>query len=184
MDLIFIYQLLIGFVIIQRLIELYYSKKNIDYILSQGGKVIPEMNYLFMVILHFSWLAGLTYNILVPIQQVDLDFNFIFFLSVFVMGQCFRILAMKALGKRWTTRIAILPNVDVIDRGIFRYIKHPNYIGVILEILALPLMIHLYLFSIFFSVSNIIILYFRVKKEEESLRHYNNYSAVFGKSSL
>lgn len=158
--------------------ELFLAKKNERHILSLGGRIIPEINYIVMVILHSLWLSSLFYltfftEILI---RKELFFSFLF---MFVIGQSLRILAIRTLGKRWSTRIVILPNVDAVSKGIFKWVKHPNYIGVIIEILALPLMVGFFKIALIFSFFNLIILYFRVRLEEKYLREYNNYDFVF-----
>jgi methyltransferase len=98
---------------------------------------------------------------------------------VFFIGQTLRIVAIKTLGERWTTRIAILPKEPAIKSGLFNLIRHPNYLGVCFEIFALPLMIGEMKIAILFSTINFIILFFRIRTEENYLKKYSSYSEVF-----
>ena len=86
-----------------------------------------------------------------------------------LMGQVLRLTAMNTLGARWTTRIIVLPKVDVVAGGIFKYIRHPNYLGVILEIAALPLVFGCWRTTLGFTVANGALLWVRIQAEEEAL---------------
>jgi methyltransferase len=178
MDVVSILKIIVLFTLIQRVSELVLSKKNEKFIIQEGGFIVPEKNYFFMVILHTSWILSIVYYVFIESTSAA-SIQFYFFLAIFAAGQIFRISAIMTLGKRWSTRIAILPKAPVIKRGLFNFIKHPNYLGVVLEIAALPLMANLISLAIIFSILNFIILYFRIKKEEQCLTHYNNYSQVF-----
>ena len=178
MELIVIFKVVVVFTVLQRIFELFIAKSNEKYILSKGGKIIPEKNYIFMVLLHSSWLillVGFAYfskiNFIEPLFWISLMF--------FIFGQFLRITAIKTLGKRWSTRIVILPEAPAIRKGIFSFLRHPNYLGVVIELAALPLMGNMIEVAILFSLLNAIILYFRIKKEEESLIEFNNYSTIF-----
>jgi methyltransferase len=154
------------------------AKRNENYILGQGGKIVNEKNYIFMVVLHTSWLIVLLYFSFFKVLNFSLP---LFWLSVltFVFGQFLRITAIKTLGKRWSTRIIILPNEPAINKGVFKWIRHPNYLGVILELASLPLAASLFGISLIFSLLNLIILFFRIRLEEKNLKKYNDYSNLF-----
>ncbi len=176
------FKALVIFTIVQRLAELFISKKNEKYITSIGGKVLPEKNYIFMVLLHTSWLVVLLYNALkLPLSFSPITFGIFSFL--FLLGQFFRISAITTLGKRWSTRVMILPEAPVIKSGIFKVVRHPNYVGVVLEIAALPLVAGLWKQALFFSICNGIILFFRIRFEEEMLSTHNDYQQQFFKGS-
>ena len=176
-----IFNLLVLFTIVQRLFELRHAKKNEKKVLSQGGFLIPEKNYFFMVGLHSLWLFSLLLIGVFNIFERDFSFSLFFVgLTLFLIGQSLRIIAIKTLGERWSTRILSLPNAPVINNGIFKYLKHPNYLGVIFEIFALPVMLGLWDVAIVFSLLNLVILYFRIKQEEKGLTDFNNYRDAFG----
>ena len=77
----------------------------------------------------------------------------------------------------------VLPQAEVVSKGLFRYVRHPNYLGVVLEIFALPLIAGLWELSLIFSFLNAIVLFFRIRFEEKMLTKYNNYDQTFLKSS-
>lgn len=173
-----ILKIVIVLTMIQRLYELRLSKRNEKKLLSEGAKVIAEPNYVFMVLLHTSWILYLLYSVFFTPINTSLLFIAIG-LSFFLFGQFLRITAIKTLGYRWSTRIIVLPQADVIKNGIFTKIRHPNYLGVILEIAFLPLAMKLFSAALIFSILNGIILFFRIRLEEKSLNEHNNYFEAF-----
>ncbi len=173
-----LFQIIIVFTIIQRISELFLAKRNEKVILNNGGKIIKETNYLFMVILHTSWLLCLFYYAFFTIVKVNHLIFYTFFI-LFLIGQALRITAIRTLGSRWSTRIVILPDAPAINNGIFKLFRHPNYLGVVIELFSLPLMILQFEVAIIFSLSNFVILFYRIKLEEYNLKKYNNYSKTF-----
>lgn len=179
LDFLPLYKGLVIFTIIQRLYELGLAKSNEKKIIAKGGKVLPEKNYIFMVLLHTGWLISLVYAAFFQ----KLDFHpklFIGGVVLFFIGQALRIIAIRTLGERWSTRVMVLPEAPVINSGLFRVFRHPNYVGVIIEIAALPLIASLYIHAIVFSLLNALILFFRIRFEENMLCTHNNYSEEFG----
>lgn len=133
-----------------------------------------------MVVLHTLWLASLIFLIFKgrPV------FNPIFFgtfMALFLLGQTLRITAITTLGSRWSTRVMVLPDAPVIKRGVFKFFRHPNYLGVVIEIFALPLMAGFWEHALFFSFFNGVVLYFRIPFEERMLSEFNNYREAFSK---
>jgi len=77
--------------------------------------------------------------------------------------------AIFTLRKRWNTKILVLPNSEPIRSGVYKYLKHPNYIAVIIEIVIIPLLFSCYYTAIVFSILNLIVLHRRIRIEEEAL---------------
>ena len=97
-----------------------------------------------------------------------------------VLGQGLRSSAMRALGPRWTTRIVVMRGLPPITAGIYRWVRHPDYLGLILEIVALPLVFGGVLTSVGFSaVYLVLLLGIRIPAEEAALVRVNDYSAHF-----
>lgn len=173
-----IFKIFVIFTAFQRVIELFISKRNERYIKSIGGLILKENNYIFMVILHSSWIITLLYYAFFTTLTTN-SLYFITFSILFIIGQCLRIMAITTLKKKWSTRVMILPDAPVITSGLFNYIRHPNYLGVVIELAALPLMASLWEVAITFSLINAIILFFRIRFEEDMLIKYNNYREKF-----
>jgi methyltransferase len=83
-----------------------------------------------------------------------------------------------ALGPRWTTRIIVMPDETLVETGPYRFFRHPNYVVVALEILVLPLAFGLWWVALVFSLLNGAMLYWRIRVEDEALRHLRSGSSV------
>ncbi|MCB9091230.1 MAG: hypothetical protein H6621_10680 [Halobacteriovoraceae bacterium] len=167
------------FTAIQRIGELFWAKRNEKIILAEGGRIIDEKNYFMMVLLHTMWITILLLLAYACREEKISSFNFWVGGSLFIAGQFLRLSAILTLGKRWSTRIVILPNAPVVKKGIFNYVRHPNYLGVVLEIFALPFMGGYWQLALFFSCLNFIVLFFRIKEEERMLCQFNDYAQKF-----
>lgn len=96
--------------------------------------------------------------------------------SVFVVAKILKFWAIRSLGKYWTMKVLILPGSHVVTQGPYRYIKHPNYMAVLLEIAAIALAgKSIITFLIIFSLFSWI-LYYRVVSEEQALLQHTDYS--------
>lgn len=173
MELEIIFKVLVVFIAVQRLFELVLAKINEKLLIRDGGLIIKETNSIFMTLLHTSWLGILCYYAFFTKLNID-PFLAIVALVFFLLGQTLRVMAIFTLGKYWSTQIMVRPGGKRITKGIFKWLKHPSYIGVIIEIAALPLFAGFYLVAFVFSVLNLVILFSRLKKEEEVFIKYSN----------
>lgn len=153
---------ILGFVTAQRLGELVLSSHNTARLLSQGAREAAPEHYRYMVMLHALWLAGLWW--LAPGRPVILPL-----LVAYVLLQGLRVWVLASLGRRWTTRIIVLPQAPLVRRGPYRFLTHPNYVVVAGEIALLPLMFGLVGYAAAFSVLNAIVLYVRIRAENAAL---------------
>lgn len=175
-----IFFFLVLFVAIQRLAEVFYSRSNERALTEKGAKEFGREHLLFMKIMHGSWLVFLIFeNWLFPKPNWPFSLTVFFFL-LFTVGQLFRITAIKTLGERWTINVMILPGTEAVSKGIYKYLKHPNYYGVIIEIFALPLIAGHWMTALIFTVVNGVLLRKRIKIEEDALKEFNDYSLVGG----
>ncbi len=159
---------LVALVGLQRLNELRRSKKHVSALLRQGGREFRGGHFIVMKVLHAGWLAAIVMGSFLP-HEVDQKL-LILGAVLFLLGQCLRHLAIETLGNRWTVTIVVLPRTPRIKKGIYRYVAHPNYWGVALEIAGLPLIYGLWQVALAFSIANAILLSYRIKKEEYALR--------------
>jgi len=152
---------LVGAVVLQRLGELWLSRQNTIYLLANGGKEVGGGHYPLFVILHGSWLIALTYWIwsMTPVTNLSL-------IIVFLILQAGRVWVISALGKYWTTRIIVDDKAPLIKSGPYRFVRHPNYIIVILEIGVLPLALGAWWIAIIFSILNGVLITYRIRIED------------------
>ena len=118
---------LVAFLIAQRLIELCVAQLNTRRLRGMGGIEFGAAHYPLIVILHATWIVGLL--ILGHDRVIDP-----FWLSVFIVLQIGRLWVIASLGRRWTTRVIVLPGAATVARGPYRWLRHPNYLIVALEI--------------------------------------------------
>lgn len=156
--------LLIG----QRLIEMLMSRNNESVLYKQGGFEIGLTNFRLMKAMHVLFFCSL---VIEGLTQFRVPPPAVLFtcLAAVMAGQLLRVYSMFTLRERWTATVVALPGSKPVRSGIFRYFNHPNYVGVILEILAVPLMAGLYRTAILFSCLNLCVLFFRIKNEAQAL---------------
>jgi methyltransferase len=153
---------LVAFLVAQRLGELAFAQFNAGRLRAMGGVEFGAAHYPLVVALHASWLAGLwVLGNDRPIMA--------FWLMIFVILQVGRLWVIASLGGRWTTRVIVVPGAAPVVRGPYRWLKHPNYLIVALEIAVVPLALGLPLFALIFSAANAAVLGYRIRIENEAL---------------
>jgi methyltransferase len=155
--------LILALVTLQRIGELWLSNRNTKRLLACGAQEVGARHYPLIVAVHALWLAALWW--FAPARAVDG-----FWLAVFVLLQLARIWVLATLGSRWTTRIIILPGAPLVRAGPYRWVDHPNYMIVIGEIAALPLVFGLWALALIFSLLNAAVLTIRIREENRALR--------------
>lgn len=162
------------FIIIQRMIELWIAKKNEKWMLRNGGVEYGENHYKIMVFIHILFFLSLLLEVIV-FERI-LSELWPLLLSLFALLQIARIWVIFTLGKYWNTKIIVLPGATIVSKGPFRFLKHPNYIIVTLELLILPLMFNAYITAIVFFFLNQWILSIRIPLEEKALKENTDYT--------
>jgi methyltransferase len=152
------------FTTVQRLGELVYARANTRWLLAHGGREAGAGHYPFMVAMHAAWLIGLWGLVLWRQPAV----NYLW-LGVFVVCQLLRVWVLATLGRRWTTRIIVVPGETLVAKGPYRFIPHPNYAVVVVEIAAVPLTLGFVWFAALFSVLNALMLWVRIREERAAL---------------
>jgi methyltransferase len=176
-------KLFIGFVLLvalQRLLELRISRRNEAKLRELGAREHAAGHFIWMQALHTLWLV----SILLEAQLLQPAFQpWLAAVAAvcFVAGQLLRYGAMSALGPRWSVRIVTLPDAPPVAQGIYRYLRHPNYAGVALEIAALPLLHSAWRTALVFSVLNaLLLLLVRIPAEERALTGNGGYRETLG----
>lgn len=93
------------------------------------------------------------------------------FLVFFIVLQILRIWVLKSLGKFWNTKILRIPDIKLIETGPYKFLKHPNYTIVVLEIFIIPMIFNLYITAIIFTILNAVMLSVRIKSENQALKY-------------
>jgi methyltransferase len=158
---------LIPLVIVQRLVELRHAKRNAAWLLSKGAIEHGAGHYPMIVAVHVLWFVAMLLEILflgrdiVPLWPL--------LLALFMLAQFVRYWAIRTLGRRWNTRVYVLPKATPIATGPYRYLRHPNYIAVGVELVTLPLIYGAFVTAIAISILNVAVLRRRVAIEEAAL---------------
>ena len=147
---------------LQRVGELWLSNRNTRRLLASGAREYGASHYPLIVAVHALWLIGLWW--LAPDRPIDG-----FWLGLFVLIEIARIWVLATLGRRWTTRIIVLPNSPLVRRGPYRFVNHPNYLVVMGEIAVLPLVFGLWRIALIFTLLNAAVIAIRIREENHAL---------------
>lgn len=153
---------LVAFLVVQRIAELGLARRNGARLRAQGAVEFGAAHYPLMVALHTFWLLGLW--VFGHARDVNLAW-----LAAFIVLQAGRLWVIASLGGRWTTRIIVLPGAAPLAGGPYRWLRHPNYLIVALEIAVVPLALGMPLFALVFSLANGAMLAHRIRVENKAL---------------
>jgi len=162
------YSGLVGLVGLERLAELVVAKRNLAWSLRRGGWEIGFAHYPFMVVLHTGLLVGC----LLEVWLADRPFVPALgwpMLALVLGSQALRWWCIRTLGHQWNTRIVIVPGLQRVTSGPYRMLPHPNYVAVVVEGLALPLVHGAWLTAALFTILNAALLAVRIRSENDAL---------------
>ncbi len=163
----------------QRLWEVRKSRKHERALKARGAREAAPEQMPVMKAVHGAWLASMLAETWLTDRKVPAGVTTAA-LVTFAGGQVLRALAMRELGDRWTVKIMVLPETPPVSGGIFEHVRHPNYLGVILEMAALPLIQGNWVTALTFSIANGLLLQQRIRAEEEALQSVSDYQAELG----
>lgn len=161
------------FIVLQRLGELVIAKKNEKGLKAKGAIEFGQSHYRFMVLMHIMFFVVLILEVVIFNKQISRAWPIL--LSLFLVAQMGRIWALTSLGEFWNTKIIVLPDAQPIKQGPYRYLKHPNYVIVSIELLVIPLLFNAYMTSVMFTFLNICLLSIRIPAEERALTKLTDY---------
>lgn len=160
------YVVLVLLVGVERVAELVVSRRNARWSFAQGGVESGRRHYPFMVVLHTGLLAGClveaAYRPFIPALGWTM-------LAVVILAQGLRWWCISVLGHQWNTRVIVVPGLHLVAGGPYRWIRHPNYVAVVAEGIALPLVHTAWMTAVIFTVLNIPLLAVRIRTEETAL---------------
>jgi methyltransferase len=154
--------LILGVVTLSRLVELPIARANTRRLIAEGGHEVAAGHYPWIVALHAAWLLSLWALALYRPINIAL-------LILFGLVELARIWVLRTLGRRWTTRIIVVPGEKLVARGPYKLIDHPNYVVVMAEIALLPLVFGLWPVALIFSLLNAAALSVRIREENRAL---------------
>lgn len=159
---------LLAVMIGQRLGELYLSASHLPYIRAHGGREYGAAHYPLIVAVHvlfpILFVIELTHH---PTHRGTL---WPLWLILFAAAQMLRYSAIVALGERWSTRVFVLPGVPPVRSGPYRWLRHPNYVAVVIEFIAAPMLFGAWRTAILIGVLNAAVLAVRIRCENDALQ--------------
>ncbi|MBA9027753.1 MULTISPECIES: isoprenylcysteine carboxyl methyltransferase family protein [Bacillaceae] len=169
--------ILITLLAVQRLSELVLARYNEDRLKAKGGLEFGSSHYPWIVLMHLGFFS----SFIAEVNLFDKDVSVLwpFWLSIFLLVQIGRVWVITSLGPYWNTKIIVLPDAEVIVKGPYKYVKHPNYIIVATEILVISLLYNAYFTAALFTCLNAWAMSVRIPIEERALKNLTSYSAVF-----
>lgn len=163
-----LYLALIALTAIERLIEVRVSNRHAQWSFANGGQEFGKSHYPFMVILHTGFLFACAAEAI--FRQPEINSSIAGPLLILAIAcQGLRWWCISSLGKRWNTRVIIVPGLTRIEGGPYRFFSHPNYVAVVIEGVVLPLIYHAYYTAIIFTVLNAWLLFVRIRIENDAL---------------
>jgi len=160
---------LVAVVVVARGVELAVSERNRRWSLAQGGIESGAGHYPVMVLLHTGLLAGAVVEVL-ALDRPFLPWLGWPMLALLVASHALRWWCISTLGRQWCTRIVVVPGLSAVTSGPYRFLRHPNYLAVVLEGIALPLVHTAWVTAAIFTVANAALLRVRIAAEERALR--------------
>jgi len=162
------FTVLVVLVGVERLAELVVSKRNAAWSFERGGVESGFSHYPPMVVLHTGLLAGALLEAYArePAVPSALAWSM---LAVVVLSQGLRWWCIATLGRQWNTRVIVVPGMVPVEKGPYKIISHPNYVAVVLEGVALPLVHASWVTAVVFTVLNAVLLTVRIRVENAAL---------------
>ena len=151
----------------ERVAELVVSLRNAKWSVAQGGVESGRRHYPFMVALHTLLLAACMVEALHRPFVPWLGWTMF---VVVLLAQGLRWWCITVLGHQWNTRVIVVPGLRLVARGPYRWIRHPNYVAVVAEGIALPLVHTAWVTAVVFTLLNIPLLAVRIRAEEAALK--------------
>jgi methyltransferase len=152
----------------ERVVELVVSRRHIRWAMARGGVEFGKELYPWMVTIHVGLLVGCV------LEVVAFDRPFLPWLGwPMLLGvsasQALRWWCIASLGQQWSTRVVVVPGAGYVSTGPYRWIRHPNYLAVVVEGVCLPLVHTAWITCLTFTLANAVVLRNRIHTENRAL---------------
>jgi methyltransferase len=152
----------------ERIIELIISARNARWAFARGAKESGAGHYPAMVAFHTLFIVSCFVEAKNFRHQFPASVGWVA-LGGALFAQGLRYWAVATLGRRWNTRVIVLPDSAPVTSGPYRFIRHPNYLAIVLEMICVPMVYGCWRTAIVFSAGNILMLRVRIRAEELAL---------------
>lgn len=153
---------------LERVAELVLSRRNAAWSLTRGGVEYGRNHYPLMVMLHTGLLVGALTEVWMRRPEVVAVLAWAM-LTLVTASQGLRWWCIATLGRRWNTRVIVVPGAPRVISGPYQWISHPNYVAVVIEGLALPLVHAAWGTALVFTALNGFLLATRIRTEDAAL---------------
>ena len=162
------YLVLVGLVAAERVVELVVSQRNARWAFTNGGIEYGRSHYPWMVVTHVGLLVGCVLETTLGSARPTAALA-VPMLVVVAASQGLRWWCIATLGRRWNTRVIVVSGLPLVARGPYRYLRHPNYVAVVVEGVALPLVGSAWVTAALFTIANTFVLRARLRCENAAL---------------
>ncbi len=159
---------LLGALVLERLVELRVSRRNARALAARGGVEAGRGHFPVMAILHGSFLVAAAFEVIFMASPWHPRLAIVC-LFLAAGAQALRWWVVATLGERWTVRVFVVPGEGPVSDGPYRFLRHPNYLAVIVELAAVPLIHGAWRTALFYSLANALLLAWRIRVEERAL---------------
>ncbi|MGK4006302.1 isoprenylcysteine carboxylmethyltransferase family protein [Sorangium sp. So ce1036] len=163
-----LYLAFLGAVAVERLAELALSRRNARRAFARGGVEVGRAHFRVMAGMHGAFLAACALEVLWLGRPFPGPVG-LAALALALLAQALRYWVIDTLGDRWNVRIIVVPGAPPVVGGPYRYLRHPNYAAVIVEMIAIPMIHGAWLTALVWSALNALVLAVRIRAEEEAL---------------
>jgi len=174
---VYLYLCLLAAVGLLRLIELRVSKRNQERMLAGGAVRVPEPQFKLIVFVHTGLLIGAALEVIL-LKRPFLPVFGTVMIVLFIASNLIRFWVVRTLGGLWSVQVMDSTRLGIVTTGPFRLARHPNYTGVVLEVISLPLIHTAWITAILASLCYSIALFMRVRAEESVLMANPEYRAA------
>ncbi len=157
----------LAFHAVERISELVISTRNTRLLRARGAREFGREHLPMIIVLHTLFPFALTAEVLALHTRPGVLTPL--WAALWLAAQGLRWAAMRALGARWSTRVLVLPGAPLVRHGPYRWLRHPNYLAVVIELFAAPLMFGAWRTAAAFSAANLLALRVRIRCEEHAL---------------
>lgn len=176
---VYLYLCLLAAVGVLRLVELRVSRRNQERMVAGGATRVPEPHFKWLVVVHTGVLVGAALEVIV-LRRPFFPWLAAIMFAVFIASNLMRLWVVVSLGQLWSVQVMDSAQMGIVTTGPFRFVRHPNYAGVILEMISLPLIHTAWITAVLTSVGYSVALSMRIRAEERVLMANPEYRAAMG----
>ena len=177
---VYLYLALLAAVAVVRLVELRISRRHQERMLAKGAVPVPEPHFKWIVAVHTGVLVGAAAEVIL-LKRPFLPLLAVPMLVLFLASNLMRFWVVRTLGDLWSVQVMDSTQLGVVTTGPFRFVRHPNYTGVILELISLPLIHTAWITAVVISLAYSFALSRRIRAEESVLMANPEYRAAMGR---